>query len=34
MQRRAMQADFSWTRSAKAYADLYENAVARWRTNP
>jgi starch synthase len=34
MQRRAMQADFSWTRSAKAYADLYENAVARWRTSP
>jgi len=31
MQHRAMQADFSWKRSAAEYVRLYDDAVSRWR---
>jgi glycogen synthase len=32
--RRGMQADFSWVKSAQAYADLYAIALARRRGAP
>jgi starch synthase len=31
LMRRGMQADFSWSKSAQAYADLYATALARRR---
>ena len=31
MQRRAMNVDFSWDRSARQYADLYARASAKWK---
>jgi starch synthase len=31
LMRRGMQADFSWAKSAQAYADLYATALARRR---
>ena len=31
LMRRGMQADFSWVKSAQAYADLYATALARRR---
>ncbi len=34
LMRRAMQADFSWTRSAQEYVDLYARAIARRRGAP
>jgi glycogen synthase len=32
MQRRAMQTDFSWAKSAREYIDLYDKAAERHQT--